>query len=198
MCNGFDTISGGVDHGLPAAIVNNFDYGNAFVGHYNAGDIQYANHASIENNNLIYWKETKNFANGCSAHITGGYYAKGNMALPDQGTFIIENTTFGNGVMLEANHHCNVGITGVLCMPQYVLHNIKWNNQKSGNWIWFQHHNTQGHNANQNHGGIFTLSPASISAIEAGQINENEMIFPSEYVSLVSSKFAYLLSLPND
>jgi hypothetical protein len=118
MCDGFDSISGGVDHGISAAIVNNVDYGNAFVGHYNAGDIQYANHASIDNNNLIYWKETKNFANGCSAHITGGYYAKGNMALPDQGTFIIEDTTFGDGVMLEANHHCNVGTTGVLCMPQ--------------------------------------------------------------------------------
>lgn len=38
----------------------------------NITDIQYHGHASYDNNELIYWKETKNFANGCSAHITGG------------------------------------------------------------------------------------------------------------------------------
>eukprot|EP00957_Ditylum_brightwellii_P208082 15355772-Ditylum_brightwellii.AAC.1 len=81
------------------------------------------------------------------------------MALPDQGTFIIEDTTFGDGVMLEANHHCNVGTTGVLCMPQGM--------------------NFQQHNANQNHGGIFTLSPTAIVDITHGQANMDEMIFPS-------------------
>ena len=32
---------------------------NAFVGQYDAGDIQYGRHVSMENNNLIYWKGTK-------------------------------------------------------------------------------------------------------------------------------------------
>ena len=94
---------------------------NNFVGHYGAGDIQHNGHHSYNNLNLIYWKETKNFGNGCSSHLVGGSYANGNMALPDQSTFIIEDTTFGNDVQLEANHHCNVGVTGVLCFPQYVL-----------------------------------------------------------------------------
>ena len=53
-----------------------------------------------------------NFKNGCSAHITGGSYAGGNLALPDQSTFLIEDTFFGDGVSFEANHHCNVGTTG--------------------------------------------------------------------------------------
>ena len=60
----------------------------------------------------MYWKETVNFKNGCSAHITGSSYAGGNLALPDQSTFIIEDTLFGDGVSFEANHHCNVGTTG--------------------------------------------------------------------------------------
>lgn len=114
----------------------------------------------------------QNFGNGCSSHLVGGSYADGNMALyvtfvklhyttphvtslmvfivpflapfsPDQGTFIIENTTFSDGAILEANHHCNVGITGVLCMPQYIFHNVHWKNA-APNWMYFQSGNTQG------------------------------------------------------
>lgn len=62
-------------------MVNNVDYGNSFVGHYNAGEIQHHGHHSYSNLNLIYWKETKNFGNGCSSHLVGGSYASGNMAL---------------------------------------------------------------------------------------------------------------------
>jgi hypothetical protein len=32
---------------------------------------RYKNHMSVNNNNLIYWKSTKNFQDGCSAHIYG-------------------------------------------------------------------------------------------------------------------------------
>jgi hypothetical protein len=183
------------------AIRNNVDYANIFVGHYNAGDIQYNGHTSMKNQNLIYWKETKNFADGCSSHVIDSYYADGNMALPDQGTFIMERTVFDNGVKLEANHHCNVGTTGVLCMPQYILHDIKWKNRNSGKWIYFQGLSTQGHNSNQNHGGIFCLSPSSVievqNAVSSGDIIE-DATFPPGYVSLVSAKFTYLLSAPDD
>ena len=79
--------------------------------------------------NNFSWKETKNFENGCSAHITGSSYAEGNVALPDQATFIIENTHFGNSVSLEASHHCGVGSTGGLCQPTYILDNVKWTNR---------------------------------------------------------------------
>ena len=106
---------------IKGAMVDNLDYHNNFVGHYGAGDIQHNGHHSYRNLNNIYWKETKNFGNGCSSHLVGGSYAGGNMALPDQGSFIIEETTFGDESQLEANHHCNVGVTGVLCFPQYVL-----------------------------------------------------------------------------
>jgi hypothetical protein len=43
----------GEDNGYSTALRNNVDYGNAFVGHYEAGDIQYSHHTSINNINLI-------------------------------------------------------------------------------------------------------------------------------------------------
>ena len=160
--------------------------------------MQYNGHHSYDNLNLIYWKETKGFEDGCAAHITHSHYTNGNMALPDQGTFIIEHTTFGDGVSLEPNHHCNVGTTGVLCMPQYVLHNVNWKNGVSGtNWVRFQNHNTQGHTANQNHGGIFTLSPPGVETITQTGTLEGSF-FPTGFVSLVSSRFSYLLSVPDE
>jgi hypothetical protein len=189
------------DRGISSAHIDTFDYGNAFVGHYNAGDIQYNRHTSVNNLNLVYWKETKNFANGCASHIVDSYYAKGNLALPDQGTFIIEKTTFGQDVRLESGHHCNVGITGVLCMPQYILHDITWQNENEQNWIWFQYFDTQGHGANQQHGGIFSLSPTSAEQVLAAERKGESVsggIFPPGFVSLVSWKYDYLLSVPNN
>jgi hypothetical protein len=169
---------------------------NAFVGHYEAGNIQYNGHQSHGNLNLLYWKETSNFHNGCSAHLTGGSYSQGNMALPDHATFLVENTVFGRGVSLEANHHCNVGVTGILCFPTYMFHNVQWKNTDSMKRVWFQWKNEQTHNANQNHGGVFTLSPPDAQRVMNGGELEHS-IFPSGFVSLVSSKFSYLLSLPN-
>jgi hypothetical protein len=195
LCKGFD--SKGHTRGVASSIVSNVDFGNAFVGHYMAGEMQYVDHHSYHNNELMYWKETKNFDNGCSAHITGGSYSNGNMALPDQATFIIESTTFGDGVSFEANHHCNVGTTGVLCFPQYIFHDIKWKNtDTSRKWIRFQNGNTQSHTANQNHGGVFSLSPPNAQAVMNGETLDSS-IFPPGYVSLVSNKFTYLLVLPD-
>ena len=57
LCSGFDEH--GDTRGISTAFENNMDYHNAFVGHYEAGDIQYNGHQSYDNNNLIYWKETK-------------------------------------------------------------------------------------------------------------------------------------------
>lgn len=51
LCDGFD--SNGNARGVSSAIVNNVDYFNAFVGHYETGDIQYNGHQSFENNNLM-------------------------------------------------------------------------------------------------------------------------------------------------
>ena len=103
----------------------------------------------------MYWKETKTFENGCGSHLMNGYYAKGNLLLPDQATFIIDNTVIGEDTMLEANHHCNVGTTGVLCMPTYVLHKVKkvtkTKRQPHRPFLAFQKSASQQHNANQNH-----------------------------------------------
>jgi hypothetical protein len=97
----------GEDNGLPATLMHNVDYNNVFVGQYGAGDLQYRYHASLDNNNLIYWKDTKNFADGCSAHIADSYYQQGNLALPGgHGTFILENMVFNDYVQFESSHHC--------------------------------------------------------------------------------------------
>jgi hypothetical protein len=103
----------GEDTGLPISIINNVDYGNAFVGQYSSGDIQYRFHSSVDNLNLIYWKETKNFQDGCSSHLADSFYENGNLALPGgHGTFILENMTFSGQVHFESSHHCNIGVTG--------------------------------------------------------------------------------------
>ncbi len=196
LCNGFDAA--GNTRGLPVTIQDHLDYGNAFVGHYNAGDIQYSHHRSYGSLNLMYWKETKGFEDGCSAHITHGHYGSGNLALPDQSTFIIQHTVFENHISIEANHHCNVGVTGILCMPQYIFHQVKWRNSiKGSKWLYFQSQNFQGHAANQNFGGIFTLSPPDAAeVIQTGSLDGS--VFPPGFVSLVSSQFSYLLSVPGE
>jgi hypothetical protein len=137
-CRGWSTS--GEDNGLPATFMHNIDYGNVFVGQCNAGDVQYRFHTSINNLNLIYWKETRNFKDGCSAHIADLFYDSGNLALPGgHGAFILENMTFNNQVHFESSHHCQSGVTGgrwcdllilvthsvVLCMPTYVFVNMK-------------------------------------------------------------------------
>ena len=162
------------------AIVNNIDYDNVFVGQYNVGDVQYKGHMSLSNLNLMYWKETKNFQDGCSAHMSGSYYTKGSLLLPDQATFIIEDTTVEDA-KLEANHHCQVGWTGFLCQPQYIFHNSHFiHSNGNAHWMGFQKGET-------NFGGIFSLSPTS---------STEDSPFPDGYVSLVSSKYTYLLASP--
>jgi hypothetical protein len=196
LCDGFD--ANGDTRGLPGSFTGHVDYGNAFVGHYSAGDLQYNGHHSTDSNNLMYWKETKNFQNGCGSHIVNGFYARGRLALPDQSSFIIENTVFGDEVLLEANHHCNVGVTGFLCMPQYILHGVRWQNPSTHReWVEFQNSNSQPHSANQQHGGIFSLSPPDASIVmNGGEIADS--FFPPGFVSLVSEKFGYLLDTPNN
>lgn len=195
LCSGFDNQ--GVARGVISSIVNNVDYDNAFVGHYSAGNIQYQGHFSVSNNNNLYWKETVGFHNGCSAHLSGSYYEEGTIALPDQTTFLIEDTVFGQGCVLEAAHHCNVGTTGVLCFPTYMLHNVQWRNKDtSWKWVWFQWQKLQAHDSNQNDGGVFSLAPPDAEQVMSGVVLEDSL-FPPGYVSLVSARFTYLLSLPD-
>ena len=177
-CAGFD--ASGQDRGVGFRISDNVDYGNVFVGQYDAGDLQYGDHLSVSNNNLIYWKTTKNFHDGCSAHLEGGVFAGGNMALPDQAAFIIEGTTFSGDTTLESNHHCHVGVTGVLCFPTYIFSNVRWA-VTSARWMYFQ--------ADANHfGGIFALAPPEAA-------NPTGHIFPPTFQSLCSHYYSFLLGI---
>ena len=127
----------GLDNGYAVVLSNNVDYDNVFVGGYSVGDVQYHAHIAQNNNNNIYWKESKNFADGCSAHISNSYYADGNIALPDSAAFIIENTIFTGSTSFETNHHCNEGPTGFLCMPTYVFVNVSVRAMSSTTWVVF-------------------------------------------------------------
>ena len=177
-CAGF--TSGGEERGLGFRISDNVDYDNVFVGQYDAGDIQYADHVSINNNNLLYWKTTKNFHDGCSAHLSGGLFSGGNVALPDQAAFIIERTRFTGDTTIESNHHCNVGVTGVLCSPTYIFDRVEWS-VTSSRWMYF-------HKDANHWGGIFALAPPEAS-------NPSGHIFPAGFQSLCSFYYDYLLSI---
>ncbi|CAF4949646.1 unnamed protein product, partial [Rotaria sp. Silwood1] len=189
--NGLPTLStcqewttSGEDNGLPATFMHNIDYDNVFVGQYNAGDLQYRFHTSINNNNLIYWKETKNFQDGCSSHIADSFYDSGNLALPGgHGTFILENMIFNNQVHFESSHHCNIGVTGVLCMPTYVFVNMKWTGVISDQSSLLQW--------GPNNGAMFTLGPD-----DEKNLNGNKL-FPAGFCSIVNPYWTYLLALDN-
>jgi hypothetical protein len=182
--------SDGYDNGHMTTFWNNVDYGNAFVGHYSAGDIQYYGHSSMNNLNNIYWKETKSFQDGCSAHISHSYLVNGTMALPDTiGSFIIEYTTLQQ-IVLSVNHHCGIGVTGFLCMPHYILDHVRWiddnlNATDQRKWVSFTDSNDAGS------GGIISSSPN----IESASSESNHNFFPNGFVSLVSGFYPYLLDV---
>ena len=187
---------GGGDNGWSHAIKSNFDWHNTFVGHYGAGDIQYMEHTSYANNNLIYWKTSKSFADGCSALFKDSYYSRGNMALPDEGTFLFENVVMDGPVSLEANHHCDVGSTGVLCQPHYVMTNVKRIHNTNNAWISFQGGNNE--NAT-NFGGIFTMSPPECSENllrNSSQAKDADSFIEGGFCSVVSGRYTYLSALP--
>ena len=82
--------------------------------------------------------------------------------------------------------------------PTYILDNVQWKNtDTSSKWVWFQYDNFQSHNANQNHGGIFSLAPPDAAVVMNGQTYDDSM-FPPGFVSLVSWKYTYLLNLPGE
>ena len=72
------------------ALAENLDYGVVFVGGYDAGDVQYLRHVALDSHNLLYWKTSKDFADGCSSHLLGGRYSNGHVAFADQGAFRME------------------------------------------------------------------------------------------------------------
>ncbi|GMH71242.1 hypothetical protein TL16_g05599 [Triparma laevis f. inornata] len=181
----------GDDRGWPSTLKNNVDYYNTFVGQYDAGDVMYENHFSESNNCLIYWKTSKDFADGCSSHLKGGYYSNGALNLPDQGAFIIESTTFENNVVFEANHHCNIGITGMLCAPTYVFDRVTFV-KPDFRFYWADDLTSD----NMAEAAVFVMAPDWTSS---GDTDSSTNPFPSPHISLASSKFSdFLIGYDDD
>ena len=182
-CTGF--TSDGLDNGGLHTFSSNVDYSNTFVGGYQVGNLQYQNHVARGNFNNIYWKESNDFVDGCSAHITNSDYQDGNIALPDMAAFIIENTLFTGQSKFESAHHCNVGVTGYICMPMFILSNVQWKSV-GDTWVVF-------HNIANYYGGIFVLPPSeAVNNTGAGGF------FPAGYQSMVFGSRDYLLAFGND
>lgn len=179
-CAAFDEK--GDDRGLPQVVSYNVDYSNVFVGQYSLGDIQYRHHTSIFNNNLIYWKETKNFANGCSSHVKDSWWQGRNgngVALPGgHGTVIFENVVFTGHINFESSHHCNIGTTGVLCMPTYLFVKPTWKDVTSDSYLRW----------GENRGAMYVLGPDDCA-------NPNGVMFPKGYCSVANPFWSFLTAL---
>jgi len=189
-CPAFDAV--GNDLGFPATILDNVDYHNEYVGSYAMGDIQFSRHTSFDSSNILYWKDTKNFADGCSSHhVDNIFQGPGIMQLPDgAATVIFERNTFKGNILLQANHHCGLGVSGMLCNPVYMLQNPK-SDITSDQWVDFLEEDVSGDpnlNVNWIGGGMFVLSPDDIP-------NNSGNFLPAGYVALTSNSFPYLLSL---
>jgi hypothetical protein len=115
--------------------------------------------------------------------MQNSYYEDGNLALPGgHGSLILENVTFAGRLSVECSHHCGVGVTGVLCMPTYVLLNPVWLVPADATRSFIQW------GANQ--GAMFTLAPPHV-----GTQNAQGLMFPKGYVSLVHPAWTYLQAL---
>ena len=137
------TNSVGQDNGQASYIEDHFVYGALFVGSYFLGDFQFKNLTSIDNNNGMYWKSSKNFGDRDAAHILDSTFVAsggGNAALGPSGsfTFVVENTRFiGNQGGMASGQHCglasfNHGRHGSLCAAQYVYKNVSFAQVTSG------------------------------------------------------------------
>eukprot|EP00808_Paulinella_micropora_P018677 g74680.t1 len=178
-CEAF--LPDGTDNGVSATVKAHVDYHNAFVGAYHMGDIQMWQHRVANSNNLIYHKETKSFADGCSSHFRENHYTgPGALALPSgSGAILFEDCTFSGDAFFEPNLHCNIGRTGALCNPVYVLLNPRVE-LTSKRWFKLNEFNSL------THGGSFVLAPPH------GE-NQEGNLFPKGYQSLTTNYWAYLL-----
>ena len=178
----------GYDRGSPALLWNNVDYHNAFVGAYSMGDVQFRNHISIDNNNLIYHKESKNFADGCSSHFKNFHFEDGSAMLASGwGTIIFEDSTFRGDFNFESNHHCGISATGVLCNPQYIFTNPTWQ-VTSSKWITWNDIN------NPTHGSVYNLAPPDALSSSSSLRPLNSM-FPKGFQGICHGYHTYLLEL---
>eukprot|EP00437_Effrenium_voratum_P009909 CAMPEP_0181428788 /NCGR_PEP_ID=MMETSP1110-20121109/16861_1 /TAXON_ID=174948 /ORGANISM="Symbiodinium sp., Strain CCMP421" /LENGTH=1773 /DNA_ID=CAMNT_0023552029 /DNA_START=37 /DNA_END=5358 /DNA_ORIENTATION=- len=138
----------GRDNGLnPANVIEDqFDWHNEFVGQYSMGDIAFVRMIGVNNAHNMYWKESKNFADGQSHHIRDSLFLSDpnddtllRIALfagpAGPFTFRITNTTFaggnfGCGALCAAQHCGRVGAGGP-CNVQYLLSAVNFSQVRS-------------------------------------------------------------------
>eukprot|EP00931_Biecheleriopsis_adriatica_P067560 TRINITY_DN4167_c0_g1_i1.p1 TRINITY_DN4167_c0_g1~~TRINITY_DN4167_c0_g1_i1.p1 ORF type:complete len:1079 (-),score=142.05 TRINITY_DN4167_c0_g1_i1:102-3338(-) len=128
----------GRDNGLVNEIWNDFNWHNQFVGQYAMGDIQFINYTSVNNAHAMYWKTSKNFADGRLWHVVDSFFANdpsdsyGSLQfLGPSGpfTFGMKNSVFfGDRVgvhgALAAGQNCKLGGAGGPCNVQYLLEGV--------------------------------------------------------------------------
>lgn len=131
----------GEDNGVvPANVIEDeFDWHNMFVGQYSGGDISYVRYTSVNNAHSMYWKKSKNFADGVSHHIKDSIIANhrslGYGSLQIFGpagpfTFLLSNITFLGGPVgcgaVCAGQHCGRAGAGGPCDVQYLLEKVNF------------------------------------------------------------------------
>jgi len=140
----------GRDNGLvPANVIEDqFDWHNDFVGQYSMGDIAFRRFISVNNAHDLYWKESKNFADGVSHHVRDSLF----LSDPNDDTIIkialiagpsgpftfrITNTSLAGGSLgcgaICAGQHCGLGGAGGPCNVQYLLKDVDFSKVHSGN-----------------------------------------------------------------
>jgi len=141
----------GNDNGDAANLIEDqFDWHNQFVGGYYMGDISWVRYTSVNNAHGLYWKWSKNFADGVSYHLRDGIIANDpddhvigrlKMLLPGGPlVFRMKNVTFAGGPspesgVIAAPQHCglahqNNNIPGSMCNIQYLLEDLDFSRVK--------------------------------------------------------------------
>eukprot|EP00927_Polykrikos_kofoidii_P025548 TRINITY_DN2292_c0_g1_i5.p1 TRINITY_DN2292_c0_g1~~TRINITY_DN2292_c0_g1_i5.p1 ORF type:complete len:1175 (-),score=137.28 TRINITY_DN2292_c0_g1_i5:107-3631(-) len=136
----------GKDNGVdPANLVEDeFDWHNMFVGAYHMGDVRFERFTSVNNNAPLYWKTSKNFADGGWEHIKDAVFANdpgdygGLSLLAPNGafTFGMKNVTFIGGPTLggalKVGQHCGRAGAGSPCNGVYHLENVDFSSVAEG------------------------------------------------------------------
>lgn len=145
----------GTDNGQLNIVVDSLEYNNVYVGQYTLGDVQFLRFVSINNLHVMYWKQSKNFADGRSSHVKDSLFAKVDMEgwsfgqgpkfLGPSGpfTFVMENVVMhgpmsGNSCAICTGQHCglqhyNDELPGTLCQATYVLDNVDMSGVSTNN-----------------------------------------------------------------
>jgi hypothetical protein len=141
----------GKDNGFVNEVHDHFDWHNTFVGFYALGDVQLINYTGVNNGHAMYWKASKNFADGRLWHVVGSTFVQEDhdygvlQFLGPSGpfTFGMKDTTFlgttrGGSGALQAGQHCGYGGAGSPCNVQYLLENVDFSGLSQGS-IRIQH-----------------------------------------------------------